>query len=321
MDLVTDPVVVVGAGISGVACARALQSTGVPVRVVDRGSRIGGRMASKRWGDRPVDLGASYLTVSDDRFATVVEDWRARRLARPWTDTFEVRSPGTTPESKQGPVRWAAPGALRSLVEDLATGLDVRRGEVAAVTRVDDGLRVDGEPAAAVVLAMPDPQAVRLLGDGLTHLAGDLDRAWEPVLALVARFAARTWGDVDGVFVNGDDDLDWVADDGRRRGDDAPVLVAHSTSGRAARHLDDPDGAGPDLVAALRRVMDLPEPVDVLVKRWAHAKPSGERRAPYLLDDHLVGACGDGWGPAKVEGAYLSGLALGEALSERLSGV
>jgi predicted NAD/FAD-dependent oxidoreductase len=314
-----DPVVVVGAGISGVACGRALQDAGVPVRVLDRGRRIGGRMASRRIDDRAVDLGASYLTVSDPAFEQVVEAWRAAGLAEPWTDTFHVVAAGEEPRPKPGPVRWRAPGALRSLVEDLAAPLDVQQAAVEQVTRDDDGvLRVDGEVARAVVLAMPDPQARTLLGDGLGALTGDLDRAWEPVLALVARFAERTW-DLDGAFVNGDDDVAWVADDGRRRGDDAPVLVAHTTPERAARHLDDPDAATAPLVAALRRVLVLPEPIDAVVKRWSLARPVGERTAPYLLDERLVGVCGDGWGTPKVEGAWLSGHALGLALAGRLA--
>jgi len=44
---VEDPVVVVGAGIAGLACARALTAAGYPVRVLDRGRRPGGRMSSR----------------------------------------------------------------------------------------------------------------------------------------------------------------------------------------------------------------------------------------------------------------------------------
>ncbi len=59
------PVTIVGAGISGVACARVLTAAGIPVELVDRGRRAGGRMASRRHEGRPADIGASYFTVSD----------------------------------------------------------------------------------------------------------------------------------------------------------------------------------------------------------------------------------------------------------------
>lgn len=333
-----EPVIVVGAGISGIACARVLQHAGVPVVVEDRGHRIGGRMATRTIGGRPVDTGASYLTVTDDAFGVVVRDWQQRGLTRPWTETFTVLSPGKAPESKSGPVRWGTPGGVRTLVEDLATGLDVRRHEVQQVTSGPGGLAVDGRSAPAVVLAMPDAQARRLLGDGpdarpaggLESTAAVLDRGSEPVLAVSATFAHRTWDQVSdpepfhGAFVNDDDVLGWIADDGRRRGDDAPVLVGHSTGAFAAPRLEDPQASRDALVAALVRLLDVgQEPVETHVQRWSLAKPTGERGATHHLDatpgGGLLGVCGDGWGPAsKVEGAWLSGTRLGEALVERL---
>lgn len=56
------PVVVVGAGIAGIAAARSLQDQGVAVIVLEARNRIGGRI----WTDRttlgaPVDLGASWI--------------------------------------------------------------------------------------------------------------------------------------------------------------------------------------------------------------------------------------------------------------------
>ena len=275
-------------------------------------------MASRRlWDrDRPVDLGASYFTVSDPGFAAVVDDWQARDLATPWTDTFCVLEDGGT-RTTTGAVRWGAPGSLRSLVEDLAVDLDVERGEV---NDLDLG-------AATVVLAMPDPQARRLVGDH--PMAGVLDREWEPVIAIAARWARRTWDDVsptgrfDGAFVNGDPAIGWVADDGRRRGDDAPVLVVHSTPDLARWHLADPAAVVPELVVAVRRLMDLDEPEDVHVHRWTFARPIGRREAAYALVDgpgRLVGVCGDGWGlTPKVETAWLSGVRLGRELVRRSS--
>lgn len=320
-----DPVIVVGAGISGVACARVLADANQPVVVLDRGRRIGGRMAARRLGDRPVDLGASYLTVADDRFAAVVDRWRAAGLARPWTDTFHVLEAGTQPITKNGPVRWGTSGGLRTLVENLAAGLDVRRQTVEHVGTAGSRLQVDGAHASAVVLAMPDAQAVRLLDHDAPERDA-LDRGSDPVLALAATYAERAWArtvgpDFDGAFVNGDDVLDFVADDGRRRGDGAPVLVAHSTSAFAANHLDDPEAARPALVAALARVLALEDaPVHTHVHRWTLAKPAAPPRdAEYLLSERLVGACGDGWGPqSKVEGAWLSGTALGRELLNRM---
>ena len=60
------------------------------------------------------------------------------------------------------------------------------------------------------------------------------------------------------------------------------------------------------------------------IRAWStqtYPQPSDPPRdAPYLLSDRRVGACGDGWGPqSKVEGAWLSGTALGRELVDRLT--
>lgn len=315
-----DPVIIVGAGLSGIAAARTLLAAGLETVVLDRGRRIAGRMAVRTTDDRPVDIGASYFTVSDPSFAAVVDDWHSRGLARPWTDTFHVYDAGTlTPKS--GPVRWAAPAGLRSLIEDLAADVDVRQETVTTIEQTDHGVTVDGTAAPAVLLAMPDPQARRLLAPGLETLASALDDPFEPVLALTVRWDDRAWpDDLDGVFVSGDPSISWIADDGRRRGDGAPVLVAHSTPELARAHLENPQGAAPTMTAAVQKVLSITEPPTTThVHRWTFARPASTRSVTYVLDPALVGVCGDAWSDRpRVEAAYLSGVALATAVRDLL---
>src|SRR5918997_1786393 len=117
-------VMVVGAGLAGVACGVELASAGVDVRILERARTVGGRMASRRIEGRPVDLGAAYFTVRDPGFAEVVDRWQAAGLARPWTAELGVLGGGERGRAP-GPMRWAAPGGLRSLVTALAEGLPV----------------------------------------------------------------------------------------------------------------------------------------------------------------------------------------------------
>jgi renalase len=326
-----DPVIVVGAGISGISCARELAAAGVPVRVLDRAGCPGGRMASERCAGRPVDTGASYFTVSDRRFEVLVQDWHQRGLARPWTDTFEVYEQDGAGRYSTGPLRWAAGAGLRGLVQDLAdtAGLRVDRVGVEAVATGRSGPTVDGQPASAVVLAMPDPQARAILHPSLAAERAGLYAGFEPVLVLSAGWPERVWRRFDGMFVNGDERLSWIADDGSRPGDGAPVLVAHSTPSWAAGQLSDrdehrdgePSGASVQaLLGALRQVLAIDTaPSWTRLDRWPHAKPAAGRAASFQLWPSLVGACGDGWSARpRVEAAFLSGLLLGQALAARL---
>jgi renalase len=325
-------VVVVGAGISGIACARVLTEHGVPVRVLERARHVGGRLSSPELprgegvvGARPVDLGAAYFTVSGSdepgaaEFASLVADWNGRGLAVPWTDTLAARDESGTWEPKPGPQRWAAPGGLRSLVADLAQGLRVETGRT--VTRVTPGPAVDGEAARAVVLAMPDPQAARLVSPPLRAASVVAGQEWEPVIAVALGYEERDWADdLTAVFVNGHPDLSLIADDGARRGDRAPVLVAHTTGELARRHLDDPEGVVPTVIDAVGALLALDRgPTWTHAHRWTYASPAHPHDAPYHLDDDLLAVVGDGWGSPKVETAWRSGTLLGRALAARVS--
>jgi predicted NAD/FAD-dependent oxidoreductase len=324
----TPPVVVVGGGISGVACARVLAEAGRAVRVLDRGRRLGGRMAVRTESldgcPHPVDTGASYFTVRDQRFAAVVERWRDAGLARVWTDTFHLLTPEGRVGTTSGVPRWAATHGLRSLVENLAADLHVTRADdVREIELRGGGLQVDGEPAAAVVLAMPDPQAVDLLPEPVSSwLELDHGLEWSPAISVWAGWDERWWGELDGAFVDGSPIVSWVADDGRRRGDEAPVLVAHTTSAFATGRLDDPASAVEPVLAELARLLDVEEvPVPLFAKahRWSLAAPLQSHPTPFGLHPALVGVCGDAWGDrSRVEQAFLSGHLLGKALLERL---
>ncbi len=54
-------VIVVGAGIAGLAAAVRLTAAGVDVTVVDKGRGVGGRLATRRIGDATLDHGAPFV--------------------------------------------------------------------------------------------------------------------------------------------------------------------------------------------------------------------------------------------------------------------
>ncbi|WP_370588637.1 NAD(P)/FAD-dependent oxidoreductase [Pseudonocardia sp. C8] len=314
-------VIVAGAGIAGVACAAELASRGVDVTVRERACGVGGRLAVHRHAGRPADIGAAYLTVSDEDFAARVRCWRDAGLLREWTDTLAAYEGDARGPDSPGPMRWAAPGGLWSLVADAARGLDVRTGHPVTAVRPGPGGRpvVDGEPCDAAVLAMPDPQAARLLDPDTAAGAAVAGRVWNPVLALTLGFARRDWPALPAAFVNDHPVLALVADDGDRRGDGAPVLVAHSTAAFARAHDTAPERAVPELTRAVRALLGIvADPEWTYVHRWPHAAPATAREAAFHLDDDGVGLAGDGWGRPRVQTAWLSGLRLGRAVAARL---
>jgi predicted NAD/FAD-dependent oxidoreductase len=287
-----------------------MEERGITVDVVERGRAAGGRMASPTLHGRRVDVGAAYFTAKEPDFVATVERWSARGLVRDWTDTLDVFSADGHRQTS-GPVRYAAPGGLRSLVRDsLADGVRYEN-VVGSLDELDHD---------AVVLAMPDPQAARLAPDAADWVT------YEPVIAVVAGWAQRCWPISEAAFVNDDADITTVADDGSRRGDGAAVLVTHTTAQRAQVHLDDPDGAVPPVLAALRRVMDVTAPPEwTSAHRWTFAKPVAAHGADaFKLTTSAgrpLGLCGDSWCPSgapRIESAWSSGHRLGAAMATQL---
>lgn len=75
-------VVVIGAGLAGLAAAKELQVQGHEVLVVEARDRIGGRVwTSKQWKDLPLDLGASWIHgVKGNPLTGLADEIKAQRL-------------------------------------------------------------------------------------------------------------------------------------------------------------------------------------------------------------------------------------------------
>jgi predicted NAD/FAD-dependent oxidoreductase len=292
-------VIVVGAGIAGLSCARELVDAGLTAKVVERGRVVGGRLASKWYGDRYADIGAAYITADDPAFHGRLESWRINGLAHPWTDTFQVYDQGKPPRPAAGPMRWSAPGGLRSLAEDLARGVEVTCGQ--EVTELPE--------APVVVLAMPAPQAQRIT-------ALDVRQDWSPVLTAVLTYPERSWPEFHGAFVNVHPVRATVCAAGDGRGDRARVLVPHSRPGFPRPRLEDPASAGGDLEEAVRELLGVPKAVDTRVHRWTFAQPAPGGDALFHRQGGVYLA-GDAFGRPRVQTAWRSGRAVARDILAR----
>lgn len=80
-------VIIIGAGMAGMAAAKTLKDKGHTVTVLEAKNRIGGRIyTSNKWADAPTDLGASWIHEPVGNPLTPLADSiRARRVATSYT--------------------------------------------------------------------------------------------------------------------------------------------------------------------------------------------------------------------------------------------
>ncbi len=89
-------IVVIGAGLAGLAAARDLQVAGHEVTVIEARDRVGGRIwTSRLWPDLPMDLGASWIHgIRGNPIAALADEAGASRIATSYDSSLALGPDG-----------------------------------------------------------------------------------------------------------------------------------------------------------------------------------------------------------------------------------
>jgi renalase len=191
-------VAVVGAGIAGLACARALMQAGYQVIVYEKSRGAAGRMSTRRSEDDghawQCDHGAQYFTARDADFRAEVSRWQHAGAAAVWKPRLAVlggsggraagtaSAGGTASGESVATERFVGTPGMTAPARLLTDELDVR-----PTTTIQRLVRVVAAPDFphqwrlcsaeygeltdvfdAVMLAVPAPQALALLDAAAT---------------------------------------------------------------------------------------------------------------------------------------------------------
>lgn len=298
------PVIVIGAGITGLTVARRLADAGRAVLVLDKGRGIGGRVATRRAEGLHFDHGAQYVSARGAGFAALLGKLTVSGHIGAWQDGH-VGTPG-----------------MSALAKGIGAGLDLR--QEALVT----GLSHDGEcwrvhlgdqalTASYVICTVPTPQVAGIIGADHPLIARLTDVAYAPNLTLMAA--------IDGpapfvVARDPDADLAWIAQDSTKpdRPQGPVAWVAQASTAFSATHLELDKDAIADLMLPL--LLDRLGATAAQVRytaahRWRYSQVTQALGAAFLRDDTGTLYLGGDWclGP-KVEDAWTSGTAIADDL-------
>ncbi len=322
-------IAIVGAGLSGLACARHLQAKGVAVELFDKAGRPGGRMASRQlsFDGRTVlvDHGAQYFTARTPAFRSLCDEALAAGVIAPWTGL--IRDERAVAAIAQPEARYLGRPDMNALPRWLARGLSIHcKCDVTELQRTAKGWSLACAGGVlqhgfdALVVALPAEQAATLLSGVAPTLAAEARAARSaPCWAGIFGYGdAARWPDWQALRPREGHPLGWLA-----RSRDGHGLIVHATPAWSRAHLEDNAGAvqAALLESALQCAPDLGAPEVATVHHWRYALVEQVAGSPYGFDPGLaLGVCGD-WrlGP-RVELAWVSGEGLGAAISRGLLG-
>lgn len=120
-------VVVVGAGLSGLSCARALSDRGARVTVLEARDRVGGRTLSRRIGGATFDLGGQWLGAHQPRLAALAAELGVKTFRTYDTGKKVLDAAGRT-RLYSGTIPSLSPWALIDLQQALFRADRLARG-------------------------------------------------------------------------------------------------------------------------------------------------------------------------------------------------
>ncbi len=329
-------VLIVGAGLGGLAAARDLTRAGFSVRILEKSRGVSGRAATKRLeGGVIADHGAPYFTARGERLQALVERLQTRGDLTEWTKGFATWRDGGIEAANDGHPRYTFPKGMNTFGRILRDGPDstdaplniINEALVSAVWTNSLGYRAvlengDIYTARAVLVNAPAPQALALTRSSLEAQAFNaLERVkfapcWSVMLQLeqaplLPYQAIRFEHDV----------LSWASHEHTKRGSH-PTLVLHANAAWSQAHLEQKHDAviAPLIEAARATLGDWVKPTQVLAHRWRYANATNPHFEHFLAQDSLV-FCGDWCAPGgntRIETALESGWAAAAHLEKQL---
>lgn len=313
-------VAIIGAGLSGLACAQALRMAGVSVVVLEKSRGVGGRLATRRTQDGlTFDHGAQYFTANAPDFMTFVAAHEAAGRIAPWRVST---SPGS------GTASWmVGTPSINAPLKAVADTLDIRLNtEITGISRVGSRWHLAGVPAScqaifdAVVITAPAPQAKSLAREACPPLAEAIGQAeLAPCWALMFAFPSSGSAQFE-VWQARDEPVSWICRNSSKPGRDGPAetWVVHASDQWSQSQLE---LSPQEVLDALRPLVlerlgqEAGRACYEAAHRWRYARvirPIGEACLQDTTGTLL--AAGDWCLGPRVEYAYQSGLAAARAL-------
>ena len=326
------PIAIIGAGLAGAACARALREAGRDAVLFDKGRGAGGRLSTRQAetpsGTACIDHGAQFLAARGEAFTALMEEARAAGSAAPWEGRLVSIDRAGNVEPLREETRWTGTPGMNAIVKTALSGFEVRFGARATKLKGGPGrwrvvLEEGGEegPFAAIAVTIPPEQMIDLFARSNADFAEQIAEAKEAVLgpcqAVMLQCDPGFDPGFDAAKLYGGG-VTWMARTLSKPGrNGAESWVLHASTNWSRVHLEDsPEAVIRALTEEVHVRFGMPLPGWAAAHRWRYALSEKSPGTPFALDETGTVGCGGDWRlGGRAELAWDSGLALGEVLA------
>ena len=312
-DILDYDVLLLGAGMAGLAAARTLSKESArSVCLLEKARGPGGKLTTKRFLNHRIDHGAQMLRARTEEFGRLLTDaWQAGVLTRLTGNGQEACYVGSNGIS-------AFP---RYLAQDLTLYLQTR---VERIEQEDDSYLVhstDGKlfRARQLLSSCPLPQLQDILkasSVSLQALASELPNpAYSTCLSVIYLLEEGSLADIQTLPYEPADGIDLIADCSKRSPQNKKhALCVQLDAPLSERLFEDADDHILDEVASRLAFLTTANIIGCTVHRWRYARPTIFSDGHYqkLAPDFYV--IGEAYSGATAEEAYLSGQAAAKDL-------
>jgi len=314
-------VAVIGAGVSGMACARLLAAHGYPVTVFEKEKEVGGRSSILQNNTDTYDHGCQYFLARDKRFDRHVKMFLEKGVVATWPVRLASCLHGVVHQVEEDTDLYVGVPGMNAIASYLSRGVDLRQDTiVSTVKRVGQSWKLIAggkrETFDVVVVSAPAEQTAQLL-HGFPAIADVAAKVkTRPCLSVAVGFEHILNVSFDAAHFSSCPIM-WASNNRTKPGrPHNEIWTIQATTKWSEEHFSSPD----DMIAKilLSSFFESSGITPVVPKftrthKWFYGLTEEPLKKEHVWDkDTWLGACGDWCHNGRVEGAFLSGISMAE---------
>ena len=300
---------------TGITLAKNLYPKVFKILILDKGKKIGGRMASKSiYLDKrkfTYDYGAQFFTVRSEEFQNEVSKWEKKNFVKVWCNGFN---------KIDGHKRYISIKGMQNLFVRLSNNLNILQNQRVTVIKYANNLwevktNKDIFKSELLIITTPLPQCLDLLKTNLSLFDNDtIDEIknidYKKCITLIMVLNLKSNFNYPGAYQRIDCDWDFICDNNLKGISPNVCVTAHASNILSKKIWDFSESRIKDYLLEKIKIRFNLYPEYSLVHKWLYAQSQknldGYFRSSNSTKNHLFIA-GEIFGGSKIEGAFLSG--------------